>query len=69
MKKIISTKNAPTPIGPYSQAVLLGNILYTSGQIAMNPKTGELNIKNINIAWNRTNNNFHISHDIGISKY
>ena len=47
-KKIISTKNAPTPIGPYSQAVLLGNILYTSGQIAMNPKTGELNIKNIN---------------------
>tara|TARA_A100001035_G_C27459959_1_gene354081 strand:+ start:91 stop:468 length:378 start_codon:yes stop_codon:yes gene_type:complete len=48
MKKIISTKNAPTPIGPYSQAVLLGNILYTSGQIAMNPKTGELNIKNIN---------------------
>ena len=48
MKKIISTKNAPTPIGPYSQAVLLGNILYTSGQIAINPKTGELNIKNIN---------------------
>lgn len=48
MKKIISTKNAPTPIGPYSQAVLLGNILYTSGQIAMNPKTGKLNIKNIN---------------------
>ena len=48
MKKIISTKNAPTPIGPYSQGVLLGNILYTSGQIAMNPKTGELNIKNIN---------------------
>ncbi len=48
MKKIISTKNAPTPIGPYSQAVLLGKILYTSGQIAMNPKTGELNIKNIN---------------------
>lgn len=48
MKKIIFTKNAPTPIGPYSQGVLLGNILYTSGQIAMNPKTGELNIKNIN---------------------
>jgi 2-iminobutanoate/2-iminopropanoate deaminase len=43
MKKIIiQTKNAPAPIGPYSQAVLVGEILYTSGQIAINPKTGEL---------------------------
>jgi len=42
MKKIITTKNAPAPIGPYNQAVLSGNTLYTSGQIAINPKNGEL---------------------------
>ncbi|RKS92590.1 2-iminobutanoate/2-iminopropanoate deaminase [Flavobacterium limicola] len=42
MKKIIFTENAPAPIGPYSQAVLKGNTLYTSGQIAINPATGEL---------------------------
>ena len=42
MKKIIFTKNAPAPIGPYNQAVLKGNTLYTSGQIAINPTTGEL---------------------------
>jgi 2-iminobutanoate/2-iminopropanoate deaminase len=42
MKKIIQTQNAPAPIGPYNQAVLKGNMLFTSGQIAINPKTGEL---------------------------
>ena len=42
MKKIIFTENAPAPIGPYNQAVLKGNTLYTSGQIAINPTTGEL---------------------------
>ena len=42
MKKIIYTENAPAPIGPYNQAVLIGNTLYTSGQIALNPKTMEL---------------------------
>ena len=42
MKKIIFTENAPMPIGPYSQAVLSGNTLYTSGQIAIDPKTSEL---------------------------
>ncbi|GLB51763.1 reactive intermediate/imine deaminase [Neptunitalea chrysea] len=41
-KKIITTKNAPAPIGPYSQAVVVGNMLYTSGQIAINPESGEL---------------------------
>lgn len=49
MKKIIFTDKAPAPIGPYSQAVLKGNTLYTSGQIALDPKTGELNIENIHI--------------------
>ncbi|SHI47874.1 2-iminobutanoate/2-iminopropanoate deaminase [Mesonia phycicola] len=42
MKKIITTSNAPAPIGPYNQAVLTGNMLYTSGQIAIDPKTNEL---------------------------
>lgn len=41
-KKIITTSNAPAPIGPYNQAVLTGNTLYTSGQIAINPTTGDL---------------------------
>ncbi|GAB7257381.1 Rid family detoxifying hydrolase [uncultured Polaribacter sp.] len=47
MKKIITTKNAPAPIGPYNQAVLTGNTLYTSGQIAINPDTGELVLDSI----------------------
>lgn len=42
MKKIIFTDKAPAPIGPYSQAVAFGNTLYTSGQIALDPATGEL---------------------------
>lgn len=42
MKKIIKTPHAPAPIGPYNQAVLTGNTLYTSGQIAIDPKTNEL---------------------------
>ena len=47
MKKIIKTDKAPTPIGPYNQAVLSGNTLYTSGQIAINPKTGQLSSSSI----------------------
>lgn len=42
MKKIINTKNAPAPIGPYNQAVLSGNTLYISGQIPIDPMTGNL---------------------------
>ena len=42
MKKIINTPNAPAPIGPYSQAVQTGNMLFVSGQIPFNPATGEL---------------------------
>ena len=41
-KKMISTQDAPAAIGPYSQAVLVGNTLYCSGQIAIDPATGEL---------------------------
>ncbi len=42
MKKIIKTDKAPAAIGPYSQAVQTGNIVFISGQVAINPKTGEL---------------------------
>lgn len=42
MKTIIKTPHAPAPIGPYNQAVLKGNMLFTSGQIAIDPKTGKL---------------------------
>ena len=47
MKRIIYTEKAPAPIGPYNQAVLVGNTLYTSGQIALNPATMELVLDNI----------------------
>ncbi|MCZ6595882.1 MAG: Rid family detoxifying hydrolase [Bacteroidetes bacterium] len=47
MKKIINTPNAPAPIGPYNQAVLSGNMLFTSGQIAIDPIAGNLVIDDI----------------------
>ena len=47
MKKIIRTDKAPAPIGPYNQAVLSGNTLYVSGQIAINPSDGQLVTINI----------------------
>ncbi len=40
MRKTVSTPNAPAAIGPYSQAILCGNMLYTSGQIPLDPATG-----------------------------
>ncbi|MGL2967411.1 RidA family protein [Flavobacterium sp. XGLA_31] len=46
-KKIIFTDKAPAPIGPYNQAVLIGNTLYTSGQIALDPVTMELVLDDI----------------------
>jgi len=49
MKTIIYTEKAPAPIGPYNQAVLSGNTLYTSGQIALNPETMELVTENIEV--------------------
>jgi len=49
MKTTINSKNAPAPIGPYSQAVLAGNTLFASGQIAINPATGELEMSSIEI--------------------
>ena len=47
MKKSISIKNAPSPVGPYSQAILHNNMMYASGQIAINPKTNKLIIHDL----------------------
>lgn len=47
MKKIVNTYNAPKPIGPYNQAVISGNLMFMSGQIAFDPSTGELVIEEI----------------------
>jgi 2-iminobutanoate/2-iminopropanoate deaminase len=48
MKKIIiQSDQAPSPIGPYSQAVIAGNMIYVSGQIALHPVTGELVMSNL----------------------
>lgn len=47
MKTIITTDKAPQPIGPYNQAVLNNGMLYTSGQIALDPKTGQLHLEDI----------------------
>lgn len=44
MKRIIHTNQAPAPIGPYSQAVAFGDTLYVSGQIAIDPQSGALNM-------------------------
>jgi 2-iminobutanoate/2-iminopropanoate deaminase len=49
MKKILFTDKAPDPIGPYNQAVLSGNTLYTSGQIAINPATGDVVLDSIEL--------------------
>ena len=47
-KKIINTTEAPAPIGPYSQAVQSGSFLFISGQVAINPATGNVDVKGIN---------------------
>jgi 2-iminobutanoate/2-iminopropanoate deaminase len=46
-KRIIVTPEAPEPIGPYNQAVMAGNLLFISGQVAINPKNGAIEAKDI----------------------
>lgn len=46
-KKIINTKNAPAPIGPYNQAIIVNDTLYISGQICIDPATGNLKNKDV----------------------
>jgi 2-iminobutanoate/2-iminopropanoate deaminase len=56
-KQIINTPDAPAPIGPYSQAVLVDNVLYLSGQVAINPKTGDLETGDIQAETNQVMQN------------
>ncbi len=53
MKTIINTPNAPKPIGPYSQGVLVNGMLFVAGQIPVNPKNGELIKEGIRIQTNQ----------------
>ena len=53
MKKIIQIPGAPAPIGPYSQAILINNTLYVSGQIPLNPMSGNLEVDDIENATHR----------------
>ena len=46
-KKVITTKNAPEPIGPYNQAILVNDMLYISGQVCIDPSTGNLKNKDL----------------------
>ena len=57
MKKIINTDKAPAPIGPYNQAVFIGNTLYTSGQIALDPISMELVLDDIETETNQVMQN------------
>ncbi|MDG1824345.1 MAG: RidA family protein [Flavobacteriaceae bacterium] len=57
MKTIIQTPKAPTPIGPYNQAILVDNTLYASGQIALDPKTMELVNRDIETETNQVMKN------------
>lgn len=57
MKKIIKTPHAPLPIGPYNQAILVDDILYTSGQIAINPITNQLVLGDIETETNQVMQN------------
>ena len=57
MNEIISTKNAPSAIGPYSQAVKAGNLLFISGQIPVDPATGEVVEATIQAQTTRSLNN------------
>jgi 2-iminobutanoate/2-iminopropanoate deaminase len=57
MKKAIQIPNAPAPVGPYSQAILAGGMLFVSGQIPLNPETGELEMDSIEVATHRVMKN------------
>ncbi|MFD2697162.1 RidA family protein [Mesonia sediminis] len=57
MREIINTPDAPQPIGPYNQAILVKDMLYISGQIAINPETGELETKDLRDETHRVMNN------------
>ncbi|MEO8359480.1 MAG: RidA family protein [Vicinamibacteria bacterium] len=56
-RKVVLTDKAPAPIGPYSQAVSVGDLLFLSGQIPLDPKTGELHDTDIETATERVLDN------------
>ncbi|MEY4288562.1 MAG: hypothetical protein RLZZ30_650 [Bacteroidota bacterium] len=57
MKKALQIPNAPAPVGPYSQAILAGGMLFVSGQIPLNPTTGQLEMNSIEEATHRVMKN------------
>jgi 2-iminobutanoate/2-iminopropanoate deaminase len=53
VKKIVKTEKAPAPVGPYNQAIISGNFVFTAGQIAIDPETGNLEPNDIKIQTKR----------------
>jgi 2-iminobutanoate/2-iminopropanoate deaminase len=53
MKRIVKTEKAPAPVGPYNQAIISGNFVFTAGQIPINPETGNLEPNDIKIQTKR----------------
>ena len=53
MKKIVKTEKAPAPVGPYNQAIISGNFVFTAGQIPIDPETGNLEANDIKIQTKR----------------
>jgi 2-iminobutanoate/2-iminopropanoate deaminase len=69
LKKAIQIPNAPAPVGPYSQAILIDRQLYVSGQIPLNPQTGVLETGNIEVATQRVLSNIEaLLHEAGFTK-
>lgn len=69
LKKAIQIPNAPAPVGPYSQAILIDRQLYVSGQIPLNPQTGVLETANIELATQRVLSNIEaLLHEAGFTK-
>mgnify|MGYP001397333000 CR=1 FL=1 len=67
MKEVINSKNAPAPIGPYSQAVRHNGVLYVSGQIAIDPATGEMDDVTIEVETERVMQNLKaVLHQAGL---
>lgn len=53
MKKVVKTDKAPAPVGPYSQAIITGDFIFTAGQIALDPDSGELEIADVKVQTER----------------
>lgn len=67
-KTIVTSKNAPAPIGPYNQAIWYGDVLFVSGQIALDPQSGELVLGSIELETERVMKNLEgILHEAGLS--